>query len=217
VASVEEIHLLIGDHVARLDKALESDANYEMQKGKEIRQSFGLLALLGQALVESPGPKEGGIDGAALRDAALEFKRNSTSAEAQAALATVHRVLENKSQGEHAPEHPWNKLINMHPMMEELNAQNSRILKVLKRPRGNAEEALPAVTWALLSLAMKADTHEVKNPDDLPKWNAWADDFRHASLKLAEAIRAKDKDEGRKWFDKANETCDACHEVFKKD
>jgi len=61
---------------------------------------------------------------------------------------------------------------------------------------------------------MHADTHEVKKDADIPKWHQFSDDFREAAIKLGEAIRAKDKNEGKKWFDKANESCDACHEIF---
>lgn len=214
VASVEELKMEMQSQVESLEKALADESKYEDQKGKAIRQSFGLLAVIGQALAEHPQGDQAQVNGPALRDAALKFQRNSTHAEARSALEAVQGVLKGEVTGTHEKLHPWNKLINMHPMMEEMNSRNSQILKVLRRPRGKPEETLPAVTWALLAIPMKADTHEVKNSDDLPQWDAWSNEFRHSAVKLAEAIRAQDKDEGRKWFDKANETCDACHEKF---
>ncbi|SFI39127.1 cytochrome c [Planctomicrobium piriforme] len=218
IASIEELTLEVNEQVARLEKGLAMEANYADQKSKGIAQSFGLLACVGQGLAEHANSKDSKINGPALRDAALKFTaKTSTYADAQAALEGVKQVVAGNVTGEHAQLHPWNKLIRMHPMMEEFNGRSSEILKVLKKPRGKPEEISPAVAWGLLSIAMKVDTHEVKNPEDLPKWNAWSDEFRDSTIKLAEAIRAKDKDAGRAAFDKASETCDACHEVFHKE
>lgn len=216
VAPIAEIVLEVDAQLKTLTELFADESKYDDQREGQIRQSFGLLACLGQAVAEHDQGAATGIQGAALRDAALLFKRQSSLADAKAALEQIQLARAGNATGEHAVEHPWNKLINMHPMMEEMNSRNSAILKVLRRPRGKAEEPVHATTWAILSLAMKADTHEVKNDDDLPKWNQFADEFREASVKLAEAIRAKDGTEGRKWFDQANAACDACHEVFQE-
>ncbi|WP_417847741.1 hypothetical protein [Thalassoglobus sp.] len=214
VAPLDDIVFEVKTQVEVLSKSLEDSDGYEENRPKQIRQSFGLLACLGQALAEHQDASESTIQGAALRDAALMFKKDSSLDDAKAAFEKVKLAQAGKATGEAAKLHPWNKLINMHPMMEEVNSRNGAILKVLRRPRGKEGEPVHATTWAILGLAMKADTHEVKNEADLPKWHKHADDFIHASTKLAEAIRAKDKTEGRKWFDAANNSCDACHEVF---
>jgi hypothetical protein len=214
VAPLADIVFEVNSQIETLEKELADEAGYEENRGGQIRQSFGLLACLGQALAEHSKASESEIQGAHLRDAALKFQKKSSLAEAKTALEAVKAAQVGKSEGEAANDHPWNKLINMHPMMEEINSRNSAILKVLRRPRGKESEPVHATTWAILGLAMKADTHEVKDEADLPKWHAQSDAFIAASVKLAEAIRAKDKTEGRKWFDAANESCDACHEVF---
>lgn len=214
VAPLADIVFEVNSQVETLEKELADEAGYEENRGGQIRQSFGLLACLGQALAEHSKASESEIQGAHLRDAALKFQRKGTLAEAKTAFEAVKTAQAGKATGEAAKDHPWNKLINMHPMMEEINSRNSAILKVLRRPRGKESEPVHATTWAILGLAMKADTHEVKNEADLPKWHEQSDAFIAASVKLAEAIRAKDKTEGRKWFDVANESCDACHEVF---
>ena len=216
IAPVAEIVMEVDAQIGVLAEQLSDESKSEDNKEGQIRQAFGLLACLGQALAEHDDAAKSGIAGPALRDAALSFKRQSSFSDAKEALKQVKLARAGEAIGEHAVEHPWNKLVNMHAMMEEMNARNSAILKILRRPRGKPEEPLPATTWAILALAMKADTHEVKNDADLPKWHKFSDDFREASLKLAEAIRAKDGTAGRKWFDQANITCDACHEVFQE-
>lgn len=214
VAPLGDIVFEINTQVESLEKGLADEAGYEENRGGKIRQSFGLLACLGHALAEHSKAAESDIQGAHLRDAALKFQKKSSLEEAKSALEAVKAAQAGAAKGEASKDHPWNKLVNMHPMMEEINSRNSAILKVLRRPRGKESEPVHATTWAILGLAMKADTHEVKNDADLPKWHEHSDAFIEASVKLAEAIRAKDKTEGRKWFDVANESCDACHEVF---
>lgn len=214
VAPLDDVVFEVNAQIDSLGKSLGQTDEYEKNREGKIRQSFGLLACLGQALAEHSEADQTEIQGAALRDAALSFKRKSSLEEAQAALNRVKLAQAGKAKGEAEPEHAWNKLVNMHPMMEEINSRNSAILKVLRRPRGKAAEPVHATTWAILGLAMKADTHEVKDEANLPKWHKHTDDFIAASVELAKAIRAKDKTAGRKWFDAANESCDACHEIF---
>lgn len=213
IAPIADLTLEVSEQVERLAGVL-TEEKYEDAKDGDVRQAFGLLACIGQALADHDKADGVEIQGAALRDAALQYKRKASLEDAQKAFEAVKVAVAGKAEGDFSKEHPWNKLVNMHPMMEEMNDRNSKILRVLRRPRGKADEPIHATTWVVLSLAMHADTHEVKNEADIPKWHQFSDDFREAAIKLGEAIRAKDKDEGKKWFDKANESCDACHEVF---
>ncbi len=215
IAPLEDLVLESDQQLERLEKLLETEESFTKAKDGDVRQGFGLLACLGQAIAEHTSHADTEIQGPALRDAALKFSKKSTYDEAKATLEEVKVAHSGKATGEHAVEHPWNKLINMHPMMEEMNSRNSALLKVIKRPRGKADEPMHATTWAILALAMHADTHEVKNEADIPKYHEFSDSFRTAAIHLAEAIRKKDKAEAQKWFDTANESCDACHEVFK--
>lgn len=213
IAPIPDVVFEIKAQVEELSKALAEEEGYEKARTGQVWQSFGLLAVLGQTLAEHEKAEEAGIHGPALRDAALRFQSTSSLEEARQALEAVRQVLAGNVTGEHEVHHPWNKLIGMDPMMEVINGRNSSILRVLRRPRGREDEPVHATTWALLAVAMKADIHQVKEAD-LHLWNEYADEFRIASVKLAEAIRAKDRDEARTWFDKANAACDACHEKF---
>jgi cytochrome c556 len=213
IAPIPDVVFEINAQVEELSKALADEEGYEKARTGQAWQSFGLLAVLGQTLAEHDKARESGIHGPALRDAALQFKSTSSLEEARQALEAVRQVLAGNVTGEHEVHHPWNKLIDMDPMMEVINGRNSSILRVLRRPRGREDEPVHATTWALLAVAMKADIHKVKE-EDLHHWNEYADEFRVASAKLAEAIRAQDRNEARKWFDKANAACDACHEKF---
>jgi hypothetical protein len=216
VATLEELDFEITRQIERLTKDLSTEATFPDQKSKGIAQAFGLLACLGQALAEHPESTTSKVQGPALRDAALQFNSNSSFEQATAALAQMKQAQAGQAAGEHSRLHPWNKLIRMHPMMEEMNARSSEALKILKRPRGKAGETSPAVTWGVLAIAMKADTHEVKEADKIPRWNELSDEFRNAAVQMGAAIKAQDKTAGRAWFDKATTACDTCHGEFQE-
>jgi len=216
IAPLADVTLEAEKQIERLEKIVADEAAFKDKRDDDVRQAFGLLACLGQVIAEHKSKGDTEVNGPALRDAAMSYNRKGTFDEAKAALEAVKTAHAGKAEGDHKTDHPWNKLINMHPMMEEMNSRNGAILKVLRRPRGKAEEPMHATTWVVLALAMHADTHEVKNEADIPKWHAFSDEFRKSAIELGKAIRAKDKTEGRKWFDKANESCDACHEVFQE-
>ncbi|MCA9080258.1 MAG: hypothetical protein KDA58_06840 [Planctomycetaceae bacterium] len=213
---IGELVVEVDSRVKELEGFLATADVYEENREEAVRQAFGVLACVAQAIAEHADAATVKIQGPALRDAALQFKKTSTLDEAKAALAAIQAAHVGTSTVEAAAEHPWNKLINMHPMMEEINARNAKLLRVFRRIRGNDDEVAHASTLVVLALAMQADTHEVKKEADLPKWEQWSVEYRTQMLEVAKAIRAKDAKSAREWFDKANATCDACHEVFQE-
>ncbi len=100
-------------------------------------------------------------------------------------------------------------------MMEEINNRNAALVRVIRRPRGREGESAHASTIALLTIAMSADTHEVKDEGDVPAWQEMSDEYLTLMVQVGEAIRAEDGETARTHFDAANETCDRCHEKFR--
>jgi len=213
-ASIDELGQEAKIQVERLEKVLASPESFEKQKEKSVVQAFGLLACVGQGLAEHAESAKSPYNGPALRDAAMKFNSELDHAGAKEALEGIKQVLDGKVTGDREKLRPWNELIEMYPAMEEMNTRNSEILKVLKRPRGNPEEISPVVAWGLLGLAMRANSDYASEDDEQAKWNGWSDEFHQATIKLGESIRAKEKETGRTWFDKASATCEACHKVF---
>ncbi len=148
---------------------LATQEAFDESREGELRQNFGTLACLGQALAEHPGG-DATVVGARLRDAALMFTRDSDYEQARAALVACIAAAEGTATDEAEIDHEWNRLIGMHAMMEEINTRNAQIGRSLRRPRGDADSISNASTIAILALAMEADTHEVKDEADLPAW-----------------------------------------------
>jgi hypothetical protein len=213
IAGVDEIVQEVDAKITLLTGLLEAPEKFEAAKEKDVWQGFGVLAVMGQALAEHPQHADAKFSGAALRDAALKYQQDTAYADAQAALAAVKAARGGEGTGESV--FAWNKLIRMHPMMEEINARNAKLIPIMKRPRGRPEEARHAVTIALLSLPMYADTHEVKKEADIPAYQALAAEYRKAMIGVAEAVRQKDGRTARERFDQANSACDRCHEKFR--
>jgi cytochrome c556 len=213
IATIEDLVSEIDSKITLLRGSLETSEKFDAAREKDVWQAFGVISVMGQSVAEHPKNVEAGFSGAAIRDAALKFQRKSDYAEAQAALTAVTAARNGEGSGD--ADVPWNKLIRMHPMMEEINSRNAALIPVMKRPRGKPDEARHATTIALLSLAMYADTHEVKKEAEIPEYQELASGYRSDMLSVAAAIRNKDGKTARQHFDAANEKCDACHEKWR--
>ena len=165
-------------------------------------------------MAEHKDGEASGVNATGLRDAALVLSKTKKLDDAKAALTSVNDALAGKgAKGE--KDHPWSKLVNMHRMMEELELQGGKLRRVLKRPRRLENYSENAAILVVLGFAMEADTHEVKNEAKLPQWKTWSKEYHEAMSGLNTAIKAGDGDKAKSIFDASNETCDACHEVFR--
>lgn len=198
-----------------LGKAVADDASFgRAMEAKTIAKDGGVIACLAQALVEHKDGEASGINATGLRDAAIALSKTKKLADTTAALKTVNEALAGKGEkGE--KDHPWNKLVNMHRMMEEFEFQGGKLRRVLKRPRKLESYSENAAVLVVLGLAMEADTHEVKDPTKLPQWSTWSKEYHQAMSSLNTAIKAGDGDQAKSIFDKANESCETCHKVFR--
>ncbi|MEZ6045432.1 MAG: cytochrome c [Planctomycetaceae bacterium] len=103
----------------------------------------------------------------------------------------------------------------MHDMMEVINGRSSQLRRDVKRLKEPEEAKLHAVAIAVLSVVMKADTHEVKNEAEIPEWEQIADESQSLAVKLAAAISAGEKDEAQDVFKNLGTTCKSCHTKFR--
>lgn len=198
-----------------LGKALKSVADFERAiEAKTIAKDGGVIACLAQALVEHKDGEATGINASGLRDAGIILSKAKKVDDAKAALAKVNEALAGKGEkGE--KDHPWNKLVNMHRMMEEFEFQGGKLRRVLRRPRRLENYSENAAILVVLGLAMEADTHEVKDKTKLPQWTKWSKEYHQAMSSLNNAIKAGDGAKAKSIFDAANESCETCHEVFR--
>lgn len=215
VAPLEDLVLEVDDRIKALEKLLASEESFEENKETAVWQGFTVLAVIGQGIAEHPDHGKTKIQGPHLRDAARQFTAKSSYDEAKAALEAVTKAHTGGASGDASVEHDWAKLVRMHPMMYEIEERSGSLNRVIRRPRGRADEPVHASVIALLTLAMHADTHEVKNPDEIPQWHALAREYLDTMTGVAKAVRQKDKETAGELMVKATATCDKCHEKFR--
>lgn len=211
----EELAAGVKSKAEDVGKSITSEASFNRAiENKAIARDGGVIACLAQALAEHADGVKTGINATGLRDAALALSRTKNRDDATAALKNVNEAIAGKGEkGEKG--HPWNKLVNMHRMMEELELQGTVLRRVLRRPRRLEKYSENAAVLVVLGLAMEADTHEVKDPAKLPQWTKWSKEYHQAMSGLNSAIKAGDGDKAKSIFESANETCEACHDVFR--
>jgi hypothetical protein len=214
VAPVEDLATEVKAKLVLVDGYLKDDQTFSDSKEKLIPQSAGVLAVLGQAIAEHEEKSKVQVSGADLRDAAHKIVNSKSRNEAIAALEQAKEAAAGKQTGA-AVEHEWNKLINLHSLMEEVNLRNSSIRRVLRRSRDPQTDSLHATTLAVLALVIEADTHEVKNPADLSEWRKHAKDVQSHMTAVSAAIKQKDSKTGNARFLQANKSCVQCHTHFR--
>ncbi|MFO1023252.1 MAG: cytochrome c [Planctomycetales bacterium] len=196
--------------VKALDAALTDAESYDKAK-KNVAKDFGLLAVIGQALAEHDEDSKLKAAAADLRDAAIQGAKAKTLEDAKKAFEGVKAAAEGK-KGSAAVEHPWNKLMSLHHLMEVVNTRNGKIRRVARSiPSDTAEAERNAYVLALLSVAMAADTHEVKDKAQVPEWEKYSKEMQESMSGLGAALKKKDADAVKKTFAAAGKTCTDCH------
>ena len=216
VVSVDDALTLADQEIVELTESVSTAEKFAVaQSDNSLAQSAGLLACLAQALAEHDDDAAAKVAPANLRDAALALRDAKSHADATSALKAVQHARAGKADGAAAKDHPWNKLINLHRLMEEVNSRNSSLRRSSRRIRKPQEDSLDAAAVAVLAFAMHADTHEVKDPALKPDWQKFALEYQAAMAGLAAQMKNSDSDAAYATWRDAQKTCQACHEKFK--
>jgi len=216
VAPASDLTAAVADQLELLDALLENEKAYKQaHENKEIKQAAGVIACLAQALAEHPDAKSVKYSAPHTRDAARKLAGTKDYQSARTAFVALKEITSGTAAGEAVLMHPWNKLIGMHQMMEEMNARSSSLRRELRRLRKPEIAAKHASVMAVLSVAMLTDTHEVKKPADIPMWEQLSKDFQKNVTAAAAAARAGNKSEAKEFMNMANNACDKCHEKWR--
>lgn len=216
VAPVAEL-VAVGDaKIATLEAALKDGDSYGAAKSKAIPKDAGVLAVVAQALAEHSDKAAWKGAAADVRNAALKLAEAKSYDDAKAALAAVKEAQGGKASGAKA-EHDWAKLTSLDNVMTEVAFLNGKVRGALRKTGDDTAEATrQASTLAVLALVAHADTHEVKNKNDISKWQKFAADMQTHMTETATALRAKDAAAAKTAFAAAGKQCAGCHADFKE-
>lgn len=221
VAPIGDLEAEAGRQAKTLESLLKDNASFEemTNRKKRIPRAAGVLAVLGQAISEHPDKTKAKIAGPELRDASRRVIASKSYEDAVVALSEVKAALEGKKTGNAETEHAWNKLMSLHRLMEEVEDRHSELREVfVKAQRGRKitdADAVAASTLAVLALAVHADNHEVKNPNEIPEWETLSKEFQQRLTDLSKAIHQGDANAIKGIFPKTTQSCADCHEKFR--
>lgn len=213
VVSAADLKAMIADAVSGLEK-LVADEKAFAEADTRVRNSASVLAAYAQAASELEGASLSPEAARTLRQAAQDLAAAKEFGPAKAAFDRVVKAANGEAAAEPPAAVEWGKVARMHPSMEEMEQRATKLRRSLKRIRRPDEDAQMAASIGILGLVTYGDTHEVKDPADLPQWQAWAVELQEGMAKTAAAIREKDAAAATGHFEAALKSCEKCHEKF---
>lgn len=211
VAPVADLVAEAEAKIKELDDLVGDGDKYTKAKKKGIPQAAGTLAALAQAIAEHDEDSKLKASAADVRDAAIALAKAGSQDDAKKSLAAAKEAAGGKAGGAKV-EHAWDKLIDMDSLMSEVSARNGKLRKAFRKVPDDREPiARDASVLAVLSLAIEADTHDVKDKADIEKWKKYSKDLQVSMTKISAALKAKDDAAGKDLFLKSAASCNACH------
>lgn len=199
-------------YLKELDASLADEAAYKAA-GDKIKRVANTAAVLAWSLGKHDTKTDMGAKAPAIAASARRLAKASDYAAAKAELAGLHTALETAAG---LNETPSGKVASLGQIMSEAELLNTRLRNSLRRfdKRRLADNARAAATLAAIAQASELDTHEVKDPKQLPDWHRLAGEMQAAAAELNSAIHAADKPGATAALGRLDTSCKACHKVF---
>ena len=213
-ASADDLVKQVQVFVTSFETALASEQAYSEEKLTLLRDAHTLAAVaLALSLHDADHALKKSAPG--LAQAAQQLARAQDYKPAQEALAGVKKALQGMSGGGIEP--TWNQKIgSLGQMMKQVTFVNNRLRRNVRRfDRLADENARDAALLAVLSQAAAFDTHEVKDPNQIPQWYELCGKMRDAAGAAHLAVKAKDEKATLAALAKIAQSCDECHQAFR--
>ena len=219
-APVEDLSAQIDYYIDQIGQSLAQKDDYTSAKKSKVRKQASTLAALAMnvGLHDQSHPRKAHaavlLQGArALATSAEDYDRASKS------LAEIKASLTADPVGtvpiERKPAASLSALMKQVPVINSSIKRGAKDAKRFKRQ--SAEVAQQAATLGAIAQAAMFDTHEVKKAEDTPKWLQFSAEMRDAAGALNTAAHAADHARATLAIQRMSKSCDACHEVFRKE
>lgn len=202
--------------LAQIEESLSSKEDYAEDTQERVKKNALILAVITQNLglhdtpnaAQASSPK---VYAAAVALAASVKEYDKAKAAYDKLLAAFYPATKASMPL------AWGMVRGQGAMMKKTNELNSAIKRNLTPARFEKQlESLKhqTATMAAIGQATLLDTHEVKNPADLPTYEKYAVEFRTAAADLNKAVHATDQPAALKAFARMNASCHTCHQKF---
>jgi hypothetical protein len=218
-APAEDLLKQVDFFVKRIDESLATKEGYDEAKQTRTLKDAHTLAVIGQMLGKHDQENKIKESAANLIKSTQALAKGSKDFDAAtAAFADVKKAAAGEAPG--GGEVKWEKVASLGALMKQVplvNAGLKRGMSPARFERQAAETAGHSATLASIAQAAMFDTHEVKDPNDTSKWYEFCAELRDASAEINAAAKAKDQAKAAAAMAKLTQSCDRCHEVFRKE
>lgn len=197
-------------YLKELDAACAGEANYKSSLDK-IKRVANVMAAVAFSLARHDTTSDLTARADGIAAAARHLKQAKEYPSAKAALAALHAAFDKA-----LPAPGGDKIASLGLLMEEAEIVNARLRNSMRRfdPRRLEDNARAAAAMAAIAQASVFDTHEVKDPKQLPDWYRLAGEMRDAAGQLNAAYHGKDKAAATAAITRLENSCKACHKIF---
>lgn len=200
--------------LTQLEEPLASKPDYAEDTQERVKKNALVLAVLAMNLGLHDTANAAQADAPA--QFALFVELAASVKDYDKTKALYEKLIKATGEAE-SPKLVWAMIRGQGAIMKKTNELNAAIKRNLTPARFEKQlETLKqqTATMAAIGQATLLDTHEVKNPADLPTYEKYAVDFRNAAAELNKAIHAADQAEALKAFARMDRSCHTCHQKF---
>lgn len=212
LAPAADLEVAAQNYLTKIQGFLVDEATFGKNKD-QLSQKANAVVAIAQTLGNYDGKNKFQAGAVDAMKAAADLAKAGDYAAAKTAYDALSAAMAKTGDAAAAPK--WEKAARLGKLMHETAEVNSRIRRNVRRfARTKSDSAEDAAVLLAFAQATIHDTHEVKNPADLPKWYAMAEDMRNSAAALSKASHGGDEAGFKAALDKLGKNCDACHEVF---
>ncbi|MDX1963108.1 MAG: hypothetical protein SFX18_08140 [Pirellulales bacterium] len=213
---VNHVPLALDDYVAQASELLANPSDFEEAQQERLKKHALSIASLAMTLAQHQREHPLKARAAGIFTAAVELSRHHKD-HAQSAAALKKLQSARNADPSSPALLPWQAVPGLGAQMKRVNELQTTLKRSLTAERfAKTREASnrQSLTLAAIALVTAADTHEVKNPTDLPAWGEYSAEFTAAAGQLHQAIAAENLSEAQQAMDRVNRACHDCHQKF---
>lgn len=214
-APADDLIAQVNASIAELETALATADDFEVKKTRVVREANTLAALgLVLALHDSDHPLK--ASASALVPASQKLAAAQSADEAKPALEAVKAALAGGSDKSDPP--AWGKVAGLGALMKQVTFTNTRLRRGVTGKRF-ADQAADTARYAALLAAIaqvaQYDTHEVKDPAQVPQWYEYCAAMRDSAGRINAAAKANDQAAATAAMKDLEQSCSGCHKAFR--
>jgi cytochrome c556 len=217
-APADDLLHQVNHYVERLGESLAKKEDYPAANQARVKKDANTLAVLGLALALHDSDHKLKQSAGGLIQHAGEL---AAASEDYDKAKAAHEKLQKAAAGEvsdvAAPKQ-WQKVAAQGQLMKQVQLLYNGLRRGTdaRRFKKQAEEnAGMAALLAVIAQSAIVDTHEVKDPGQLPEWYKLSAEMRDSAAELNQAIHAGKQDTAVAALKRMNVSCETCHKQFR--